>query len=168
MRTLARKRASAVQGKLARCTAASAGAAARRVRDAIEGGEQSERRTVERADLHVLPDPAPRRRRAAPPPPEPGRSSRLKNPSGVVVSTISTGAPRRALGNDVAERPSRSARAPVPPLVTIEIVKPGGRPPRNVKVHNADALSAATGPGPSWSREASAASGQSHRLTWRH
>src|SRR5262249_53437132 len=82
MRTLARKRASAVQGKLARCPPASAGAAARRVRDAIEGGEQSERRTVERSDLHVLAEPAARgplaaRTRAQLAPPEHERRRRF-------------------------------------------------------------------------------------------
>jgi Pyridine nucleotide-disulphide oxidoreductase len=91
--------------------------------------------------------------------PEPSRSSRLQKTSGVAASTISTGVPRTALGNEVAESPSRPARAPVPPLVTMEMFKPGGLPPRKVSVHNAEALSAGTRPGSSRSRQPNTTSG---------
>ena len=45
--------------------------------------------------------------------------------------------------NEVADRPSRP-RARRCRLVTMEIVKPGGLPPRKVSVHSAEALSAGT------------------------
>src|SRR5262249_55164467 len=60
MRALAGKRAAAAQKKLSGRTGMPARTAPRGMRDAVECGEQRERRAVKRADLHLLPEAATR------------------------------------------------------------------------------------------------------------